>query len=336
MKKLNKRAVAGIAVALLTIFTILTICLRVVFVGREGNQKDRLQTDQQKQDRFRFNEDGTVTLGEGFTSHGFYTKDGKLADFGSAVECEDGCIRGCIVFQQNLPGTTEYGLLMMEDFIQKEFKVGNVSFDCYRFSLSGEGTARIEVELPVMDRAYEIEYLIVPQPDAQNFSMDSKSGWNNFLATKNAYTSSYKIMDKHRNKRVPPAYERVNTFKLGEIQHGGSTGFELVKSSEELKIFDYANGGSRACLCLGSMKKEVDAYVVVAFCNWKQVEVAKGQLVRCYQSVPDRNSYDEIIFPNIKGDAVYQMFAFEMPIASRAIASVNQTFRIKMKEGENK
>ena len=76
--------------------------------------------------------------------------------------------------------------------------------------------------------------------------------------------------------------------------------------------------------------------MVVAFCNWKQVEVAKGQLVRCYQSVPDRNSYDEIIFPNIKGDAVYQMFAFEMPIASRAIASVNQTFRIKMKEGENK
>ncbi len=335
MKKINKRAVAGISVLFVTIIILLT-CFKAIFVGQEGNQKTSQSVDQQKSEKIRFNDDGTVTLGEGYTAHGLYTKDGKLVDFGNAVECEGGCIRGCIVFQQNLPGTTEYGLLLMEDFIQKEFKVGNTLFDCYRFSLSGEDTAKVEVELPVMDSAYEMEYLIVPQPDAENFSMDSKSGWNNFLATKNAYASSYKIMDKDGNTRIPPVYKRVDTAKLGEIQYDGDIGFELVKSREELDVFDAANSGCRACLCLGGMRKEVDAYAVVAFCNWKQTEVAKGQLVYCYQSVPDRNSYDEIIFPNIKEDAVYQMFAFEMPIESRRIASVNQTFRIKIRKEKSK
>ena len=254
----------------------------------------------------------------------------KLVEPGSNVECADGYIKGQIEFQQNVTGSMKYGLIVMSDFIQKKFAVKNKQYDCYRFSLKDEDKIRIEIMIPIDDRAYEMEYLIIPEPDAKNFSMNSESGWNNFLATQGVCTSSYRIIDRNGKIRVPHEFDQINTINLDELEHKGNTGFELVKSSEDLCVFDSAKAGSRACLCLGGMRKEAEAYAVIAFCNWKQTQITKGQLVRCYTSVPNRNSFDEIIFPNIKENAVYQMFAFELPIEARPIAIVNQTFRIKL------
>ncbi len=324
MNHMKKKSVIFLIATLMALTIVISACFNHDQVTDTNN--DQTETMEQ----VKLNDDGTLTLAKGYTAHGFYTKDGQLVEPGSNVEYTDGCIKGQIEFQQNIAGTMKYGLIVMTDFIQKNFTVKNKRYDCYRFSLKDEDKVRIEIMIPADDQAYEMEYLIVPEPDAKNFSMNNESEWNNFMATQGVCTSSYLIKDKNGNVRIPHEFNQINTESLGELKHKGSTGFELVKSSKDLYVFDSAKAGSRACLCLGGMRKEADAYAVIAFSNWKQIPIAKGQLVRCYTSVPNRNSFDEIIFPNIKESAVYQMFAFELPIESRPIAMVNQTFRIKL------
>lgn len=322
MKNIKKTGIICVITMLLA--AVLSACFKNTYT------KDTDSSQIMPEEEVKFNDDGTLTLGKGYTAHGLYTNEDKLVEPNSAVVCEDGCIRGLIHFQQNLTGTMEYGLIIMTDFIQKKFAVKGEQYDIYRFSLTEEEEVKFEIELPVDYLAYEMEYLIVPEPDAKNFSMDSQSGWNNFLATQAVYSSSYRIIDQNGNERVPHVFDQIDTKELGELDHKGGTGLELLKSSKDLSVFDSAKAGSQVCLCLGGMSKEADAYVLVAFCNWKQTEVAKGEPVRCYTSVPNRNSYDEIILPNINEDVVYQMFAFELPIKSRQIGMVNSTFRIKL------
>ena len=325
MRKNHKRVFAGVSISMIVI-----IVSVIFFIRFNSGKSDKMQTEGQKQG-FQLNDNGTVTLGNGYVAHGFYTKDGKLINSGDDVICEDGYIRGWIEFQQNITETMEYGLIIMTDFVQKKFAVEGKQYNCYRFSLPGNGNVRIAVEIPVEDKAYEMEYLIVPEPDAKNYSMNSESEWNNFNVTKDVRTSSYRIIDGGtESKRVPPVFEKIETKKLEELAFEGNTGFELVKSSKDLRVFDSAKCGSRACLCLGGMRKEVEAYAVVAFCDWKQTEFSKGEFVRCYTSVPDGNYYEEINFPTIKKDCVYQMFAFEMPFESRMGILLHQTFRIKL------
>lgn len=333
MKSRNKQAVFFTAAAWLGMAVALSACSKDIF----DRETDRKQTgmveeipEKETEEQVQLHDDGSITLAEGFTAHGFYKTDGKLADPGSRIVCEDGVIRGQVHLQQNLPGTMNYGLIVMTDFVQKEFTVECKPYDCYRFSLTDEDEAGIEITVPAGDDAYEMEVLIIPEPDALNFSMDSEDEWNNFQATRGAVSSSYQIIDKNGTARVPHVFDQIDTKSLDEVEHEGNTGFELVESRKEMRVFDSAKAGSRACLCLGGMREEAQAYAVVAFCDWKQTEIAKGELVRCYASVPERNSYDEIIFPNIKEDAVYQMFAFELPLEARPIGLMKQTFRIKL------
>ena len=104
------------------------------------------------------------------------------------------------------------------------------------------------------------------------------------------------IISKSNGKWVFCKHKERNTFEFP----GGHR-----ENKED--IFDTAKSGGTACLCMGGMQQRDDAYVVVAFCDWKQSELAPGELLRCYTSVPDRNNYEEIRFPDIKEDAVYQI-----------------------------
>ncbi len=284
---------------------------------------------------FRLNDNGTVALGDGMISHGLFSKDGKLINPGEKAECADNKVEGKIHFQQNKQGTMEYGLIFMADFIQKEFIVENEAFTCYRFSLTGDDQVKIGVQIPVEDNTYEIEYLIVPEPDLKNFSMENELEWNNFMATRDVCSGSYRITGKNDTKRVPVTLPQIDTNKLKAADFQGNTGFELVKSSSDISIFDTAKSGGTACLCMGGMQQRDDAYVVVAFCDWKQSELAPGELLRCYTSVPDRNNYEEIRFPDIKEDAVYQIFAFSLPIESRMLSMIRKTLRIKLEKSRN-
>lgn len=279
---------------------------------------------------FRLNDNGTVTLGGGMISHGLFSKDGKLINPGEQAECADNKVEGMIHFQQNKQGTMEYGLIFMADFIQTEFLVEKEAFTCYRFSLTGDDQVKFGVQIPVEDNTYEIEYLIVPEPDLKNFSMKNDLEWNNFMATGDVCSGSYRVTGKNNSKRVPKTLPQIDTSKLKAVDFEGNTGFELVKSSSDIRIFDTAKSGETACLCMGGMQQADDAYVVVAFCDWKQSAIAPGELLRCYSSVPDRNNYEEIHFPEIKEDAVYQMFAFSLPIESRMPSMIRKTLRIKL------
>lgn len=302
----------------------------IVFLFWANIFKDQKTDDKSEAEGFEFHNDGSVTLEEGYVTHGFYGQDGALVNTGGIAVCEGAFVKGSIEFQQNKQVQMEYGLIIMTDFEQKKFWVHDQTFDCYRFSLSGVDKETIDVKIPIESSTYEIEYLIVPEPESKNFSMDSEVGWNNFNATKDVCSSSFCVASKDGGARMPHELEQIDTRKLKLLDFEGNTGFELVKSSMDLSVFDSANAADHVCLCLGGMQKDVKAYAVVAFCDWKQVGITEGELVRCYSSVADQNYFDEIILPNIKDDAVYQMFAFEMPIECRVPGLLKQTFRIKI------
>lgn len=279
---------------------------------------------------FEYHEDGIVTLGEGFTAYGFYSEEGQFVDSGGDIECDNGHVKGQVEFQQNHEGTTEYGLILMLDFIQREFMVEDTAYQMYRFSLTGEDDIRIDVDIDVMEGADRLTYLIIMEPDLRDFSLKDEDGWNNFMVTKNVYSNSYFISDE--SGQIAKEDEVISTDELPELEFDGNVGFELIKSELDMSVFDSAKGGEEAVLCIGGMGTKAEICTAVAFCNWEQVPVIQGELIQSYSCVPGRNSYEKIIFPDMQEEAVYQAFLFD---ASDGYAKpVRPTFRIKIEGRE--
>lgn len=308
----------------LVIFTVLgiAVCAAGVFVMIAVHRKSDAIAD------FSYNKDGTVTLGEGYVAHGFYTMDEELVDAGGQVVCENGRICGQIHFQQNADASN-YGLLLLCDFRQQEFYVEGEAYRFYRFSLEGDTEVRIPIELPVDGAAYEMAYLIVPEPDEkeEEFFNGEDIRWDFMQAMQaNVYTSRFVIADENGMTGQEPDRVYVDASRLAKIDQRAV--FDVVKSADDISVFPSAKGHGKAGLLMGEALDK-KAWAVIAFCDWEQVEVKDGDLVRYYSSADGGGSrYEEITFPDVEEAAVYQAFAYGL--SDRSSVLVFPSFRIKL------
>ncbi len=253
-------------------------------------------------------DNGDVRIGEGLIAYGFYTTAGDIVDNSAEIECTDGKIEGTYKFHQNTNQTNNFGMIIMCDYIQNSFTVQKKAYDFYTFSATGDEELEIPITVDVPDEAAEIEIMIITEPYAElsDLYVEDEFNWNNMYASKSLMVQRYSI--KGREKK---AFKKT---ELKDIAYDGNIGFDLVDDKIEIPtVFCKKNSGDTAKIALGCGGLNIEEYVVVAFCDWKQVAIAEGEKVCCFNYTDGKNGYYSITMPEAEKSTPYQMFAFGNP-----------------------
>lgn len=268
---------------------------------------------------FTYNEDGSVTLGEGYVAYGFCDGTGDIVNSGEELECVEGKITGNIRYQQNKTSKVEYGLIVMTDYVQQSFKVDGKPTRFYTFELTGEDEICIPIELEVTEQSYEMEYLIISEPKAtaEDFISGDDLKFNNIYASQERSTGCFPIKGREEPEKIIKNLEFVD-WPI-------TLGFDLIEG--EYIPFCRAKSGQKSTMVIGQEGVDLDYYIVVAFCDWEQVSLNKGELVGYFDFNEGKNGSYEITFPQAKDGAMYQMFLFGKPNAGSFGAA---TFRVEL------
>lgn len=260
-----------------------------------------------------YNDDGTITLPEGFVGHGLYdVETEKIIEGGTKIEIVDDTFHGSIHFQQNFPIEKSYLLIVMIDYRQHEFDVDGQSFCSYPFQLTGESEISLDVTVPLSEsEGSEISFLIVPNPEIKPYMINGEYDWDNMFDDRRPYILRYSL---ERNFQIKEEQEFPANFESFQAEVG-TTGFELVKPREELKVCVEGKGGERLDLAVMNQAEEAEetTYVIIGFVDWEQVPV-DGEHLKYYVTVkPGTSVYIPVILPEVTEPSVFQIIAFSEP-----------------------
>jgi len=285
-----------------------------------------------KNDVVKYNEDGSVTLPEGYTANGFYDiETNKIIDGRTTIHVSGDVLRGRVSFHQNFPTERKYLFIVLIDYMQHEFFVENNSYQSYPFKLEGESEFNMDISVELAEsEGWEFSYIIVSEPDEKEFLTDGEYDWNTMFFTREPVINRFNL-DKLSS---PLEANQENHQDFTEFQcEGNIWGFELVKSREQLTAFVNGKSGEMAELVILNQEQDAEEkkYVILGFSDWKQVPL-NGTNMKYYVTVPANTSVSiPIILPEVKEPTVFQVIAISEPDTVLNVDNIKQnpsSFRV--------
>lgn len=257
------------------------------------------------------NPDGSKTIDEGYISEGFRDSvTDEIIDSGTLLKPIDDKIKGYISFEQNISEKKDYRLIVMIDYIQQDFKANGIEYQSYPFSLEGNESIKIDIELPYPENSKEFCYMIVFSPDMTDFFSEGEYVWDNIYEVMQCLSSRF-LLSKFDYKEDDYLFDEALSEKTKDID----LICDLIKNPDIYKIMPTCNSGENIFLVLGDDSIEYsDTCAVVAFLNWEQVpiknEEEKYKLVKLKK---DKILTYEITVPEVTQSTPYQIFIFPSP-----------------------
>lgn len=278
-----------------------------------------------------YNEDGSVTIPEGYTAYGFYSLEtDKIIDSGTIIKVPGDILQGRISFQQNFPEEKSYLLIVLIDYIQHEFYVADQHYQSYSFKLKGESEMNMDISVDLAkSEGKEFSFIIVPNPTEKNFLADGEYNWDTMFSSRSLIVSRYGL-DRLCFK---PNEKQDFSRNYVEFQAPGNiSGFELVKSRDSLNAFASGKGGEALELVILNQAQgaEEKDYIVVGFADWEQVPI-DGKYTNCYVTIPSETSISiPITLPVVEKPTIFQIIAFNDPdtASNRYAWDALTTFRV--------
>lgn len=262
-----------------------------------------------------YNDDGSVTLPEGYIANGFYdTETNKIIDNKTVIRIPGDTLQGRISFQQNFSEEKNYMLVILIDYMQHEFCAENQKYQNYSFKLIGEDEFNLDISVDLAkDEGKEFSYIIFEnEPEENLYLIDGEYNWDVMFNTQHFVTGRFDLERASGQFHEEPEDEPVYT----EFQtEGYRFGFELVKNREELMPVVEGKGGQKAELVMMNQEKDSEkrSYVIMGFADWNQVPV-DGIHLKYYTTVPANTSLSiPVTFPEVKKPTVFQIVAFGDP-----------------------
>lgn len=265
--------------------------------------------------------DGSIELGEGFVSYGFYSTDGKLVEHDDLYSLTNGIFNGTYKFNQNRE-ESNYMLIVLVDYLQYPFQADEKIDDKYLFTLTGSSGASIDVEIDLRKQdAREITFLIVEEPYHMNLTN------NNILASRSIYTTRVQLTQDKTDIEFDDTYH--------EMQPLSHPMFELSKSHKDVRMTPECISGETIELMMGGSENEDMEYAVAAFSNWEQVPLWNNEMVQFVKIPAGKNIYYEIPLPEVEEDTPYQIIEFEWPFTKQEFGTFGKaTLRTIIKKEE--
>ncbi len=332
---------------IIIIFFVL-VCILIIFMyfflketpieetGGKGTENQEFSTEikspSEKNDVVKYNEDGSVTLPEGYTANGFYDiETNKIIDSRTTIHISGDVLQGRVSFQQNFPTERNYLLIVLIDYMQHDFFVENNSYQSYPFKLEGESEFNLDISIELAEsEGREFSYIIVSEPDEKEFLADGEYDWDTMFFLREP------VINRFNLDRLPSQSEanQENQQDFMEFQaEGNISGFELVKSREQLTAFVDGKSGEMTELVILNQEQDAEEkkYVILGFSGWKQVPL-NGTNMKYYVTVPANTSVSiPVILPEVKEPAVFQVIAISEPDTVLNVENIKQdpsSFRV--------
>lgn len=290
------------------------------------------QNETKKQKSPIYNDDGSVTLPEGYMSNGFYeigTK--KIIDGRSTIKIPDNTISGRITFRQNFNEEKSYLLIVLVDYMQHEFYVENQSYQSYLFKLEGKDEFNLNISVELSDsEGSEFAYIIVDNPEEKKYLINGEYDWEKMFSSR---TITIKRFNVERDSCFPE--ENVNSqTEYEEFQaEGNVNGFELVKKRDDLTAFVEGKSGETVELVLLNQANNSaeKSYVLMGFADWEQIPI-NGENIKSYVTIPSGTSFAiPVTLPDVKEPTIFQIIAFANPntvLDNKNLEEDPTTFRV--------
>ncbi|AVR33066.1 MULTISPECIES: hypothetical protein [Bacillus cereus group] len=267
-------------------------------------------------------------------SYGLKDNQGQHINNGSTITSEDNKINVTLSFVHTINENRKYGLIVLEDYEQKPFKIEDTTNEIshYFFDMKPNSSITTKISLRTSPNASELTFLIIKKPE-------------------------YKLKDNNLNKAailevilsmrysMHPLQKENEKIKLSLInpdailKDGLYEPVFVTNREENLQTVFFEKEGKQLILSNGNETNDEMTYAIVAFKDWKQVEIFNNRKVVYTKVAPETRQIFNFTLPSVDQESNLQLVAFPFPYKVSEEDYISQqafsSFRIVI-ENENK
>ncbi|MGE7888142.1 hypothetical protein ACQKN7_12315 [Bacillus cereus] len=267
-------------------------------------------------------------------SYGLKDNQGQHINNGSKITSENNKINVSLSFVHTINENRKYGLMVLEDYEPKPFTIEDTANEIshYSFDMKPNSSFTTKISLHTSPHASELTFLIIKKPE-------------------------YKLKDNNLNKAailedilsmrysMNPLQKESEQIKLSLIdpnailKDGLYEPLFVTNNEENLQTVFFEKEGKQLTLSNGNETKDEMTYAIVAFKDWKQVELFNNKKVVYTTVAPETRQIFNFTLPSVDQESNFQLVAFPFPYKVSEENYVSQqafsSFRIVI-ENENK
>ncbi|WP_342715032.1 hypothetical protein AAG068_16525 [Bacillus paramycoides] len=260
-------------------------------------------------------------------SYGLKNTKGQHINNGSEITIENNKINVSLSFIHNVDEDRKYGLIVLEDYEQKPFKIEEVANEVlhYSFNMKPNSSITTKISLHPSPNASELTFLIIKKPEYK---------------LKNNDLNKAVILEEILSMRysINPTQEGSENTKLTFIDPNAILKDDLYEplfvtnNEENLQTVFSEKEGEQLTLSNGNETKDEMTYAIVAFKDWEQVKIFNNKKVVYTAVAPETRQIFNFTLPSVGQESNFQFVAFPFPYKTSEEDYVSQqafgSFRI--------
>lgn len=239
--------------------------------------------------------------------YGLKNLNNEIIDNGSSLNgyIHNNELNVIVSLQHLMNEEREYGLIVLENYKQTEFKIiNNEKIDKFLFTMKANSEKDIKVMVPISKDAIDIAFLIIKKPSYELREKDlTKAG----------------ILEEVLSLRFPlkkdTEKKQINNAVPNEVLKTQiNESLFLSKKEKVLQFIEADKEQSNLFLSVGNDQKYPIQYAIIALNNWEQVPSIDNKEEVFYSSVvPNKRNIYNFKIPKVTKDTNFQFIAFPYP-----------------------
>ncbi|OJE51446.1 hypothetical protein BAQ49_21710 [Bacillus proteolyticus] len=241
-------------------------------------------------------------------SYGLKDDQGQHIDNGSEIISENNKINVSLSFVHNINEDRKYGLIILEDYEQKPFKIDDTpnAVSHYSFDIKPNSSLTTKIHLQISPTARELTFLIIKKPEYKLIDNDL----NKAAILEEVLSMRYSINTHHKDtEKIQLTPVQPKTVLKDDLYEP----LFVTRNEEKLQAVLSENEGKELTISSGNETTEEMSYAIVAFKDWEQVELLNNQKVAYATVAPETRQIFNFTLPIVEQESNFQLVAFPFP-----------------------
>ncbi|QWH75409.1 hypothetical protein EXW59_00465 (plasmid) [Bacillus mycoides] len=238
-------------------------------------------------------------------SYGLKYIDGKHIDNGDTIESKNNKINVYLSLNHNIDENREYGLIILENYKQKPFKIENNTQETskYFFDMNPYSSKEIKISFNISENAKELTFLLVKKPNYKLRDNDI----NKASILEEILSMRYSI----KNKNKIEMKQEIQPENI--LKDGLNEPLFITKDKENLQIVFSETEEKEFIVSNGNETDEEMKYVLLAFKDWDQSEIVSNKGIIYTTVEPHTRKIFKFTLPKVEQESNFQLIALPFP-----------------------
>lgn len=239
-------------------------------------------------------------------SYGLKDEHGNHIDNGSSIDSNDSNVNVFLSLNHNIDEERKYGLIILEDYQQKSFKIKEDETSKYIFDMKPNSSINTEISLNISPNAKELTFLLVKKPEYKLKDNDMKKA----SILEEVLSMRYSI-NKNNKKEEIEEIEMIQPKTI--LKDGLNEPLFITKNEEKLQAVFSETEGKELSISNGNETNKDMKYVIVAFRDWEQIEILDNKKVIYTTVAPETRQIFNFTLPKTEQESNFQLVALPFP-----------------------